>query len=119
LTRACTRLADAVISTTHPITYFDDAERRQFHRLEQACRFSRYGGDCYAYALLAMGFIDLVVEARLKHWDVAALIPIVEGAGGVFTSWTGAPALRGGSVIAAGDARVHAAAVEMLSRASP
>ena len=114
-TRNCEALADAIISTTHPLTYFDAVERAQFHRLVQVCRFSRYGGDCYAYALLAMGFLDLVVEARLKHWDVAALIPIVEGAGGILTSWDGGSAARGGTVIAAGDARIHAAAVGILS----
>lgn len=114
-TRPCAALADALICTTHPVTYFNDEQRARFHRLEQACRFSRYGGDCYSYALLAMGFVDLVVEAGLKHWDVAALIPIVEGAGGVFTGWSGDPVLRGGNVIAAGDARIHAAALEFLA----
>ena len=114
-TRQCAALADALICTTHPITYFDDMQRAKFHRLEQACRFSRYGGDCYSYALLAMGHADLVVEAGLKHWDVAALIPLVTAAGGIFTDWNGDPVPRGGNVIAAGDPRIHAAAVELLA----
>jgi len=118
-TRACGRLADAVICTTHPNTHFGDEERARFRRIERACRFSRYGGDCYAYGLLAMGLIDLVVEAGLKHWDVAAIIPIVEGAGGVITKWDGQPASRGGNVIAAGDAQLHAAAVQILSEGAP
>ena len=67
------------------------------------------------HALLAMGFIDLVIEADLKPWDVAALIPIVEGAGGRLTSWTGKPVLEGGNVIAAGDARIHAEAIALLN----
>lgn len=115
-TRECAALADALICTTHPITYFDGQQRARFHRLELACRFSRYGGDCYSYALLAMGHVDLVVEAGLKHWDVAALIPLITGAGGTLTGWNGDPVPRGGNVIAAGDPRIHAAAVELLAR---
>jgi myo-inositol-1(or 4)-monophosphatase len=74
----------------------------------------RFGGDCYAYCLLAMGFIDLVIEATLKPYDIQALIPIIEGAGGKVTTWTGAPADQGGLVVAAGDARVHEAALAIL-----
>ena len=68
----------------------------------------------YAFGLLAMGFIDLVVESALKPWDVQALIPIVEGAGGFFTSWDGGDAQNGGRCVAAGDRRVHEAALEVL-----
>lgn len=75
---------------------------------------SRYGGDCYAYGLLAMGFIDLVVEASLKPWDIQALIPIIEGAGGVVTSWDGGDCQNGGRVVAAGDKRIHAEALAVL-----
>ena len=115
-TRACARLADAVICTTHPETHFSHQERIRFRRIEQACRLSRYGGDCYAYGLLAMGLIDLVIEAGLKHWDIAAIIPIVEGAGGIVSNWNGDRAIKGGNVIAAGDAALHAAAVNVLSQ---
>ena len=116
-TRACATLADAVISTTHPLTHFTESQRAAFHRAERECRLSRYGGDCYAYGLLAMGLIDLVIEAGLKHWDVAAILPIVEGAGGILTGWNGESVAQGGSVIAAGDRRVHAEAVRLLSAA--
>ncbi len=115
ISRPCERLSDAVIYTTHPLTHLGEEERARFHRVERECRFSRYGGDCYAYALLAMGFIDLVIEAGLKHWDLAAITPIVEGAGGLYTDWQGNPVGRGGNVIAAGDPRVHAAALKILS----
>jgi myo-inositol-1(or 4)-monophosphatase len=115
-TRVCPTLSDAVITTTHPFTHFRDEERSRFFRVERECRLSRYGGDCYAYALLAMGFIDLVIEAGLKHWDVAAILPIVEGAGGILTDWHGNAALKGGTVIAAGDAKLHAAALALLAR---
>jgi len=112
--RKCERLADAVICTTHPIVHFGDSERELYWRVERACRLSRYGGDCYAYGLVAMGFVDLVIETDLKRWDIAAIIPIVEGAGGIVTDWNGNAMGEGGNVIAAGDARVHAQALNLL-----
>jgi myo-inositol-1(or 4)-monophosphatase len=114
-TRQCASLAEAVICTTHPGVHFDEAEREEFARVEKACRLSRYGGDCYAYGLIAMGYVDLVMEARLAHWDVAPLIPIIEGAGGLISDWQGRPWRAGANVLAAGDARVHAEAVKLLA----
>lgn len=114
-TRSCAALADAAVSTTHPWGYFTASERTGFEILCARTRMSYFGGDCYAYGLLAMGHIDLIVEASLAAWDVAALIPIVENAGGVFTDWNGAAVGEGGRIIAAGDQRVHAEAVEILS----
>jgi myo-inositol-1(or 4)-monophosphatase len=115
-TRPCADLREAVVTTTHPTAYFTPAEQVAFQEISARAKMTRYGGDCYAYALLAMGFVDLVVESALKPWDVQALIPIVEGAGGLFTSWTGGDAQEGGRVIAAGDARVHAQALEVLAK---
>ena len=114
-TRACAGLSEAVVMTTHPWNYFDVSEQAAFRRLVDGCLLSRFGGDCYAYGLLAMGFVDLVVEARLKPWDIQALIPIVQGAGGIVTDWRGGPCTDGGRVIAAGDARAHAAALKILA----
>jgi myo-inositol-1(or 4)-monophosphatase len=114
-TRACARLADAVICTTHPMLHFQEREREKYWRVEKQCRLSRYGGDCYAYALIALGFVDLVIETDLKRWDIAPIIPIIEGAGGIVTDWQGGDISRGGNVIAAGDARVHAEAMKVLS----
>lgn len=113
--RPCDSLSKAVLMTTHPWAYFDAEEAASFRRLADAAQMSRFGGDCYAYGLLAMGFVDVIVEARLNAWDIQALIPIVEGAGGIITSWTGAPCAEGGKVIAAGDARVHAEALKILN----
>jgi len=113
-TRSCPSLSDAVICTTHPMLHFNEKEREQYFRVERACRLSRYGGDCYAYALIAMGFVDLVIETDLKRWDVAAIIPIIEGAGGVVSDWHGDSVIDGGNIVAAGDARVHAQAVNLL-----
>jgi myo-inositol-1(or 4)-monophosphatase len=112
--RACSSLSQAVVSTTHPWSYFDRGQRQAFESVCEAARMSYFGGDCYGYALLAMGFIDIVIEGRLAPWDVAALIPVIEGAGGVVTDWDGKPLEMGASVIAAGDKRAHAEAVKLL-----
>lgn len=113
--RGCARLEDAVISTTHPMLHFKPEQRELYFKVEKRCRLSRYGGDCYGYALVAMGFVDLVIETDLKRWDIAPLIPIIEGAGGIITDWVGSSPLAGGHVIAAGDARVHAEALRILT----
>ena len=113
-TRACASLEQAVLTTTSPTGYFSDEEYAAFVALSERARLTRYGGDCYAYGLLAMGMIDLTVEAGLKPWDVQALVPIVEGAGGVLTRWDGGDASQGGRVIACGDPALHAAVVAKL-----
>jgi histidinol phosphatase-like enzyme (inositol monophosphatase family) len=113
-TRACARLADASLGTTHPDLFASRADAAAFSRLTKAARLTRYGGDCYGYCLVAAGHVDLVVEVGLKPHDIAALIPIIEGAGGLVTTWDGGPATRGGRIIAAGDARVHAEAMAVL-----
>jgi myo-inositol-1(or 4)-monophosphatase len=115
-TRACPALADAMLMATSP-TMFDETERAAFDAVAAGTRQTRWGGDCYAYAMLAAGHVDLVVEADLKPYDIVALIPIVEGAGGVVTTWTGEPATNGGRIVAAGDRRVHEAALETLAQA--
>ena len=74
----------------------------------------RYGGDCYAYCMLASGFVDVIVESGLKPHDIVALVPIIEGAGGVVTNWEGGPAAAGGRIVAAGDQRVHEATLKLL-----
>jgi len=112
--RPCEDLAEALLFTTSPLL-MNEADRACFARVEDAVRLSRYGGDCYAYCMLAAGHIDLVIETELKAHDVVPLIPIVTGAGGVITTWDGAGAERGGRVIVAGDARVHAAAMALLN----
>jgi myo-inositol-1(or 4)-monophosphatase len=115
-TRSCASLSGAVMACTDPSMFKSEAEHAPFRRLAAAVKMSRFGGDCYAYAMLAAGNIDLVVEASLQSYDVAALIPIVERAGGRMTTWDGGPALAGGRIIAAGDPTLHAQAMALLQQ---
>jgi myo-inositol-1(or 4)-monophosphatase len=92
----------------------NESDRAIFGRVESEVRLSRYGGDCYSYCMLAAGHLDVVIETELKPYDIAALIPIVTGAGGIVTTWDGGPAQNGGRILAAGDARVHEAALKLL-----
>ncbi|MCW3835102.1 histidinol-phosphatase [Sphingomonas canadensis] len=103
-TRACRSLGEALLATTSP-ALFADGELHAFEHLDAAVRSTVLGGDCYNYACVASGHLDIVVEAGLKLHDFAALVPVVEGAGGRMCDWQGDP-LHGGSngqVIAAGD----------------
>ena len=113
--RECPALKDAILCATDPSAYFSGSEQQAFVRVQAQTRMTRYGGDCYLFAALAMGFVDLVIEAGFHAWDAAALIPIVEGAGGVMTSWDGGSAASGKTIIAAGDKRVHQAAMKLLA----
>ncbi|MGQ2909842.1 MAG: histidinol-phosphatase [Aliihoeflea sp.] len=112
--RATTELRHATLCTTTPSLFLDDA-RTSYDTLETAVQLARYGTDCYAYCMLAAGQVDLVVETGLQAYDIVALIPIIEAAGGVITSRTGGPAEAGGFVVAAATLQLHAAALEMLN----
>jgi myo-inositol-1(or 4)-monophosphatase len=112
--RRCDSLEKAVLFTTSPLL-MNETDRTTFQGVEKHVRLSRYGGDCYSYCMLAAGHLDLVIETDLKPYDIAALIPIVTGAGGIVTTWDGKPAQNGGKIIAAGDPRVHAAAMKLLN----
>lgn len=111
--RACAGLAEATLFTTEP-RLFVGADRERYLSVERQVRLSRYSADCYAYCMVAAGHADLVIENNLKPHDIVALIPIIEGAGGIITSWDGGPATGGGSIIAASDRRVHEAAMQLL-----
>jgi myo-inositol-1(or 4)-monophosphatase len=112
--RRCARLADAILMTTSPLL-MKAADRAAFAKVEAAVRMSRYGGDCYAYCMLAAGHVDLVIETELKPYDILPLIPIITGAGGLVTAWDGGSPRAGGRIIAAGDARAHEAAMKILN----
>jgi myo-inositol-1(or 4)-monophosphatase len=113
--RACAALDDAVLLTTSPLL-MREHDRHRFQRVEAVVRLSRYGGDCYAYCMLAAGHVDLVIETELKPYDVLPLIPIIEGAGGIVSTWDNGRPHDGGRIIAAGDRRLHAKAMELLRR---
>jgi len=112
--RRCGSLKEATSYTTSPLL-MNAADRAAFAKVEGAVKLTRYGGDCYSYCMLAAGHLDLVVETELKPYDIAALIPIITGAGGIVTNWNGGPAQAGGRIIAAGDPRVHEAAMKLLN----
>ncbi|HQT88979.1 MAG TPA: inositol monophosphatase family protein [Acidiphilium sp.] len=113
--RSLDALAQAELSCTSP-DMFDAAQNQRFRGLAGSCRRVTYGGDAYAYGLLALGQIDVIAESGLKPWDWAALVPVVEAAGGTITDWAGAPlSLTGdGSVLAVGDPALLAACVSSL-----
>src|SRR5262249_47380612 len=113
MVRDCAQLSDAVLYTTSP-RLMEAAERKRFAKVEEAVRLARYGGHWHAYCMLAAGHIDLIIETGLKPHDVVPLMPIIAGAGGVMTTWDGGPASAGGRIVAAGDKRVHEAAMKML-----
>jgi len=115
-TRACPTVADALIMTTSPDMFGAGVEMQSFERVKKATRMTRYGGDCYAYCLLAAGFVDLVIEAGLQTYDIVALIPIVERAGGRVTTWDGRPATAGGRIVASGDPVLHDKVLKLLNR---
>jgi inositol-phosphate phosphatase/L-galactose 1-phosphate phosphatase/histidinol-phosphatase len=114
--RACPALDRAYMYSTTPIMFSGDSERRHA-ALVAAVKLFRWGGDCYAYGLLAAGHIDLVVENQLKLYDFAALVPVIKGAGGRATDWRGRELdmASDGSMLAAGDPGLHHAAVRLLT----
>ena len=114
MARPCPILAEAVLYTTSP-RLMNAVDRAIFAKVEDAVRLSRYGGDCYSYCMLAAGHVDLVIETELKPHDVAALIPIISGAGGIVTTWNGEAPESGGRIVAAGDRRTHTAALALLN----
>ncbi|MEO5373031.1 MAG: histidinol-phosphatase [Alphaproteobacteria bacterium] len=118
--RGCASLGAAYLYTTSP-HLFPDPEKAAFGRLEAEVKLSRFGADCYAYALLATGFVDLVAECGLKVYDHAALVAVIEAAGGIVTDWAGAPLglVSNVCVLAAGDRRCHDLARGILSGALP
>jgi myo-inositol-1(or 4)-monophosphatase len=109
-----TDLSDAILYSTDPAMLQRGGIAGGFERLAAACRLRRWGGDCYAFALVALGSIDIVVEGALAPYDIVPLIAIIEGAGGVITNLEGEAPLAGGNVVAAGNAGLHAASLAYL-----
>ena len=118
--RPCPELRLAALYATAPEMFCGD-DAAAFEDLRRRVKLPRYGADCYAYGLLAAGFVDLVVEASLQPYDYLPLVPVIEGAGGITSDWQGRPLGLdnggGGRAIAAGDARMHRAALTILNGA--
>jgi fructose-1,6-bisphosphatase/inositol monophosphatase family enzyme len=115
--RECADLTDAVIATTDPDACFDGAERGAWLQVRAAAKLARLGCDAYAYAMVAMGKMDMVIEAGLKSWDIEAAIPLIEGAGGLVTNWRGDPVgPNGGQMVISGDCRPLDEALVSLRR---
>ncbi len=117
-TRSCPNLREAAVCASSPEQFAPGEELATFDLIASKARLARFGGDCYNYCLLAAGLIDLVIESSLFAYDVQALIPIIEAAGGVMTAWDGQPCYQGGAVIAAGDPALHRSVLEMLAWAA-
>ncbi|MRX51567.1 histidinol-phosphatase [Paracoccus sp. S-4012] len=112
--RGTTALADATLMTTFP-ELGGPGEAEAFRRVSARARLTRYGLDCYAYALLAAGHVDLVIESGLQAYDIVAPMAVILAAGGIVTAWDGGPAQGGGRVIAAATPELHRAAMELLA----
>jgi fructose-1,6-bisphosphatase/inositol monophosphatase family enzyme len=113
--RPCASVAEAVLASTSPQVFGSAEEQAGFRVLRGRAQLTRWGGDCYQYCMVAMGCVDVAVEASLKPYDIQALIPIIRGAGGIVTTWDGGDASMGGRVIASGDPRVHREAMALLN----
>lgn len=117
--RPCPKLTDAIIATTDPESCFDGAELGAWTQVRAAARLARLGCDAYAYAMVAMGKIDMVIEAGLKSWDIESAIPLIEGAGGLVTNWRGQPVgQNGGQIAIAGDRACLDEALVALKRSA-
>ncbi len=115
-TRPCATASQATVFSTFP-EQFRGGDDLRFRRLYEAARLTRYGTDCYGCGMLVLGFADLWIEANLKLYDFAALVPIVQGAGGVMTDWRGNPlgVESDGRVLAAGDPALHRQVIDLLA----
>ncbi|MEP2827892.1 histidinol-phosphatase [Parvibaculum sp.] len=117
-TSACTKLEEALLGNTDPAMFDVEDEKAAFREISSRVRLRRFGGDCYFYCLLAAGTLDLVIESGLQPYDIQALIPVIENAGGVVTNWAGGDAQNGGQVVAAANGELHEQALKILEGAA-
>ena len=112
--RAPNPLSDAVLMTTFPEVGTEN-DRLAFNRVQDAAKLTRYGLDCYGYALVAAGTVDLVIEVGLAAYDIQGPMAVVTAAGGIVTDWEGGPVQDGGRAVAAANADIHAQALQLLN----
>lgn len=115
-TRQIDRLDQATLYCTTPDMFQAGQPRSRFQSVKDRVQLTRYGGDCYAYALLASGYVDIVLDCDLKPYDIQALIPIVQAAGGVVSNWQGDSAVDGGFVVACGSRALHEKTLVLLQQ---
>ena len=113
--RRCARVEDAVVATTDPRHFRSERQLAAYGIAAADARLVRYGGDCYCYTQLAMGLVDIVIETGLQAYDIQALIPLIENAGGVVSNWDGGRCDAGGDVLACGDRTLHAALLRRIA----
>ena len=117
-TSACDRLGDALVCTTSA-EYYEGEDAGALHRVVACARWMVYGGNCYAFAQVAGGFVDVAIETRVQVYDYFALVPVIENAGGVMTGWRGEPLTLqpppGGRILASGNRALHGAAMGCLT----
>ena len=112
--RPAAGIGEAVLTTVAPEIYRSERQRRVLEDMRRQVRMTRFGGDAYFFAMLAAGFVDIAMDAGLASYDVAALVPIVQGAGGIITTWDGLDATDGGDIVAAASPELHAAALAIM-----
>ncbi len=111
--RSCNRVEDAIVAMTDPRHFGSERQLAAYGAVTTGARLVRFGGDCYCYTQVAMGLVDIVIETGLQSYDIQALIPLIENAGGVVSNWEGGRCDAGGDVLACGDRALHA---ELLRR---
>jgi histidinol phosphatase-like enzyme (inositol monophosphatase family) len=114
MARSSVSMSEATLTTVAPEIYSTGRQKRVLQALSGKTRMTRYGGDAYFFAMLAAGFVDIAMDADLQTYDVAALVPIIRGAGGIITTWEGRDATGGGDIIAAASSELHAAALDII-----
>lgn len=113
-TRNTSALSESIFATTHPRLFTEPLEQAVLERMESEVLLDRYGGDCYHYASLAQGQIDIVIENQLKPWDILPLVPIVRSAGGKLTNWFGGEDLSAGQVVASANEALHSEVLSVI-----
>jgi len=112
--RSGVALAHATLYCTTPDMFVSPSHKERFKKVRDVVQLTRYGGDCYAYGLIALGHVDIVLDCDLQPYDIVALIPIIEAAGGLVTSWDGGSAVDGGYVVASASPALHEQALRLL-----
>tara|TARA_X000000368_G_scaffold43001_1_gene30991 strand:- start:18 stop:818 length:801 start_codon:yes stop_codon:yes gene_type:complete len=117
--RVTKKLSESILNTTSPYVFANKSDQKSFERLALKVKSTRLGGDCYSYCLLADGLIDIVVESGLKPWDIRALIPIINNAGGIIKSWESQDVSDGGRIIAATNNQLFKKTQKVLKTKKP